>query len=125
MMAAISQPEPSETLAWQIVVSSYRSPRAVKIRNKLVQGRDPRFIEFTSRFIWNSEMVLLKLFNVSRKILNGIAMLLLSVLGSRHGVSNFSSNSATQPSLAKAGIEKPAKTPSTDKTVAEIVSLKV
>ena len=49
LVAAMSQPAPDETLALQLILSPYRSRQALKIRNKLLQNKQPHLSELSVR----------------------------------------------------------------------------
>ncbi len=49
--ASMTKPKPGELMIMQLVLSSYRSHRAMRIRRKLAQGKDPKLLELTSQNI--------------------------------------------------------------------------
>ena len=53
IMSTLAKPKPGELIAVQYVLSPYNSSRAQKIYNKLVNGKQPRMLEFSSRLLFN------------------------------------------------------------------------
>ena len=60
LTGAIAKPEPGEFLAVQFAISSYNSNRAMKIRNKIMQGKNPWLLEFSSALPINLLLLIVK-----------------------------------------------------------------
>lgn len=79
LASALAKPKPGETLALQMVLTPYKSPRrAAKIRNKLLEGKNPWLLELNSALPINlflllcrwTIVVLLFMYNVAVFIIN-------------------------------------------------------
>lgn len=79
LASALAKPKSGETLAVQMVLTPYKSPRrAARIRNKLLEGKNPWLLEFNGALPINlflllcrlTVVVLLSMFNVAIFIIN-------------------------------------------------------
>jgi hypothetical protein len=79
LTSALAKPKPGETLALQMVLTPYKSPRrAARIRNKLLEGKNPWLMEFNSALPINLFLLLCRwtvkallfMFNIGVFIIN-------------------------------------------------------
>ena len=81
LMSALAKPKPGELIAVQYVLSPYNSSRAQKIYNKLVNGKQPRMLEFSSRLLLNLVLLATQVLLVTLVTMFNIAIWAIGLFG--------------------------------------------